>query len=172
MLGPSLSLTYPYCFWTNLLGSLPVLRAHSFASNWQLPFLNQRKGENGRRNYFMTNLHERTFLYVRIKPATVHIPGRRASDRATAPGAVRGDSSDGVYVLNTTNCENCKHELILYFSHKTCHTQLTYRVSNYLSWQQKIIIRDNLYWKSEICSLGLKIHFELSIVEIFNYLIY
>ena len=27
----------------NLLGSLPVLSAHSFASNWQLPFLNQRE---------------------------------------------------------------------------------------------------------------------------------
>ena len=26
--------------------------AHSFARNWQLPFLNQRKGENDRRKYF------------------------------------------------------------------------------------------------------------------------
>ena len=33
--------------------------AHSFARNWQLPFLNQRKGENDRRKYFMINLHER-----------------------------------------------------------------------------------------------------------------
>ena len=39
-------------------GCLAVLSAHSFASNWQLPFLNQRKGENGRRIYFMTKLHE------------------------------------------------------------------------------------------------------------------
>ena len=37
---------------TCLLGSLPVLSAHSFASNWQLLFLNQRKRENGRRNDF------------------------------------------------------------------------------------------------------------------------
>ena len=37
-------------------GSLPVLSAHSFATNWQLPFLNQWKGENGHRNYFMTKL--------------------------------------------------------------------------------------------------------------------
>ena len=42
-------LTYPHCSWANLLGSLRILRAHSFASNWQLPFLNQQKGENGRR---------------------------------------------------------------------------------------------------------------------------
>ena len=28
--------------------------AHSFAKNWQLPFLNQRKGENDRRKYFMS----------------------------------------------------------------------------------------------------------------------
>ena len=51
-------LTYPHCSWANLLGSLPLLGAHSFASNWQLPFLNQRKGENGRKNYFITNLHK------------------------------------------------------------------------------------------------------------------
>ena len=36
-------LTYPHCSWASLLGSLPVLSAHSFTSNWQLPFLNQRK---------------------------------------------------------------------------------------------------------------------------------
>ena len=54
-----LLVTYPYCSWASLLGSLQVLSAHSFASNWQLPFLNQRKEENGRRNYFMTKLHER-----------------------------------------------------------------------------------------------------------------
>ena len=39
-------LTYPYCSWASLLSSSPVLNAHYFASNWQLPFLNQRKGEN------------------------------------------------------------------------------------------------------------------------------
>ena len=47
-------LTCPQCSWASLLGSLPVLSAHSFASNWQLPFLNQRKRENGRRFFFMT----------------------------------------------------------------------------------------------------------------------
>ena len=40
-------LTYPHWSWASLLGSLPVLSAHSFSSNLQLPFLNQRKGENG-----------------------------------------------------------------------------------------------------------------------------
>ena len=45
-------LAYHHCSWASLLGSLPVLNAHSFASNWQLPFLNQRKGENGRRIFF------------------------------------------------------------------------------------------------------------------------
>ena len=67
--------------------SLPVLSAHSFASNWQLPFLNQRKGENGRRNIFMTKSQRKNVSPdVRIEPATVRIPGGRASDRATAPG--------------------------------------------------------------------------------------
>ena len=36
--------------------------AHSFARNWQLPFLNQWKGENNRRKYFMINPHERKLL--------------------------------------------------------------------------------------------------------------
>ena len=49
---------------TLLLGRLrplsgwPVLCTF-FARNWQLPFLNQRKGENDRRKYFMINLIER-----------------------------------------------------------------------------------------------------------------
>ena len=43
------------------LGSLPVLSVHSFASNWQVPFLNQRKGENGSRNISWPNLNERMF---------------------------------------------------------------------------------------------------------------
>ena len=37
-----------------------IVSAHSFASNWQLPFLNQRKGDNGHRMFFMTNLLPRT----------------------------------------------------------------------------------------------------------------
>ena len=79
-------LTYPHCSWASLLCSLPVLSAHSLASNWQLPVLNQRKGGNGRRNDFMTNLHGRMLPEVRLEPATVRIPGGRVSDRATAPG--------------------------------------------------------------------------------------
>ena len=70
-------LTYPHSSWESLLGSLSVHSAHSFANNWQLPFLNWRKGE--------TN-HERMLPDVRIEPATVRIPGGPASDRATAPG--------------------------------------------------------------------------------------
>ena len=57
----------------------------TFASNWQMPFFNQRKGKNGRRNYFMTNLYERILPDVRIEPATVRIPGVRATDRDTTP---------------------------------------------------------------------------------------
>ena len=41
--------TYSQSSWAGppLLSSKPVLSAHIFASNWQLPVLNQRKGENG-----------------------------------------------------------------------------------------------------------------------------
>ena len=36
--------------------------AHSFARNWQLPFLNQQKAENDGRKYFMIDLHKRILL--------------------------------------------------------------------------------------------------------------
>ena len=47
-----------HCSLASLLDNVPVLGVHSFDSNWQLPFLNQRKRENGRRNYFITSLLE------------------------------------------------------------------------------------------------------------------
>ena len=69
---------------TRLLGRLSPLSgyqycAHSFARNWQLPFFNQRKGENDRRKYFMINLHERMLLTsAGVEPATSWSPvGRR-----------------------------------------------------------------------------------------------
>ena len=101
-------LTWPHCSWASLLSSLPVLSAHSFASNWQLPFLNQRKGEHGLRNIFMTKSQcKNVLLDMRIKSATVRIPGGCASDRATAPGprgSVRAQveaTSIQMYALNT-----------------------------------------------------------------------
>ena len=49
--------------------------AHSFARNWQLPFLNQWKGENDRRKYFMINLHERMLPpSAGVEPATSWSP--------------------------------------------------------------------------------------------------
>ena len=48
---------------TLFLGKPPrqftILSAHSFASNWQLLFLNQRKRANGRRIFSWPSLHER-----------------------------------------------------------------------------------------------------------------
>ena len=55
---------------TLFLGNLPVLSAHSvfsahsFASNWQLLFLNQQR-ENGRRNCFMTKSPWKSVLYAK-----------------------------------------------------------------------------------------------------------
>ena len=71
-------LTYPHCSWAWLLSSLPVLSAHSFASNWQLPFLKQRKREKGQISI------TKCVLDVRIEPTTVRRSGGYASDRATA----------------------------------------------------------------------------------------
>ena len=44
----------PHVYWAGLvLLAVNQYCAHSFAGNWQLPFLYQRKGENDRRKYFM-----------------------------------------------------------------------------------------------------------------------
>ena len=59
---------------------LNISWAHSFARNWQLPFLNQQKGENNSRKYFMINLHERMLPNpAGIEPA-IWSPVGQASD--------------------------------------------------------------------------------------------
>ena len=61
--------------------------AHSFARNWQLSLLNQRKGENNRRKYFMINLHERMLpTSAGVEPATFWSPVGRTSNWATKAG--------------------------------------------------------------------------------------
>ena len=56
----SSAVSLPNVYWAGLvLWAVNQYCAHSFARNWQLPFLNQRKRENERRKYFMINPHER-----------------------------------------------------------------------------------------------------------------
>ena len=59
-------------YWAGLvLQVVNLYCAYSFARNWQLPFLNQRKGENDRSKYFMTNLQVRMVpTPARVEPAT------------------------------------------------------------------------------------------------------
>ena len=67
--------TKPHVYWAGLvLQAVNQYCAHSFARNWQLPFLNQRKGENDRRKYFMINLHEIMLpTSAGVEPATFFI---------------------------------------------------------------------------------------------------
>ena len=58
---------------------------------------NQRKGENGHRNFFMTKSKE-CYAGRRIEPATVRIP----SDRATAPGLGKKDQ-ELIYIFVRMN---------------------------------------------------------------------
>ena len=53
--------TKPHFSWTGFKSSLWLTSTceHSFARNWQMPFLTQRKGMNDHRKYLMNNLHER-----------------------------------------------------------------------------------------------------------------
>ena len=80
--------TEPHIYWAGLvLLAVNQYCAHSFARNWQLPFLNQRKGENDRRKYFTINLHERMLpTSAGVKPATSWSPVGRASNWATEAG--------------------------------------------------------------------------------------
>ena len=74
---------------------LPVLSAHSFASNWQLLFLNKRKRENGRRNVLMTKSPRKNVPDVGIELWFTCMPSELASDRATGPG----QSDQGLHCL-------------------------------------------------------------------------
>ena len=58
--GRSVHLTTLFS-WASLNKQLTSNRAHTFACNWQQPFMNDSfsgREENDRRNYFMINLHE------------------------------------------------------------------------------------------------------------------
>ena len=78
---------------THFLGRLrPFNRLTStqctfFASNWQLPFLNQRKGENDRRKDFMINLNNRMVPDRSRELAISWSPVEHAFDWATGPGS-------------------------------------------------------------------------------------
>ena len=72
-------LTCQHCSWEGFLSGQPVLSAHTctFASNWQLLYLNQRQGENGRINNFMTKSLRKMVPDPMIEPLTSWIPIRR-----------------------------------------------------------------------------------------------
>ena len=60
---------------------------HSFARNWQLPFLNQRKGENDHRKYFMIKCRQKNVAYqAGVNHATSRSPVGQASNWATKVG--------------------------------------------------------------------------------------
>ena len=79
-------LAYPHCSWASLLGSLPVLSAHSFAINWQLPFLNQQKGGMVKEFVSWPNLHERMCRARGSNPRPSAYQAVRASNWASTPG--------------------------------------------------------------------------------------
>ena len=79
--------------------------AHSFARNWQLPFLNQRKGENDRRKYFIINLHVRMLqTSAEVEPATSWSPVGRAAKWATEASS----SNLGLHCLPSTLLRVCR----------------------------------------------------------------
>ena len=84
----AVQLTYSHYSWAglDLLSYQPVLSAHTFVNNWQLPFWNQRTGKNGRRKYFMINLHGSFVAGLGFGIATLGSVVRRVADCAMEPG--------------------------------------------------------------------------------------
>ena len=60
----------------------PVLGAHFYASNWQLPYLNQRSGKKSTRKDFMTNPYTSYVIEPRIKPMFLQFVVRHLSNWA------------------------------------------------------------------------------------------
>ena len=99
---------------THILGRLSPLSGSPVLCTFfrqKLPFLNQRKGENDRRKYFMINLHERMLpTSAGVEPATSWSPiGRRIqlSHRGRSPLLLYGQ------IQQKTNCY-----FFLFFSRK------------------------------------------------------
>ena len=83
--------TYPHFYWADLvLQAVNQYFAHSFARNWQLPFLHQWKAENGRRKYFMIKSPWKNVAdSAGVEPATSWSPVRRTSNWATEVGTIK-----------------------------------------------------------------------------------
>ena len=102
---PSSQPVYQYC-------------AYSFARNWQMPFLNQWKGENDRRKYFMIKSPRK---YVadpaEVEPATSWSPVRCASTEAGRFLFVSGLPHiwRNKKTANISDCNWKKHLLLQFF---------------------------------------------------------
>ena len=100
--------------------------AHSFARNWQVPFFNQRKGENDHRKYFMINLHERILRPHRgLNPRPPGLQSDDASNWATETGC------------KNWSCDMCR--LIWFFTMHKCHIFLQCRAKE-LKYSNFILI--------------------------------
>ena len=122
----------PHCSWASLLGSLPVLFAHSFTSNWHLLFLNQRKRENCHRNFFMTKSPRKNVPDVGIELGAACMPSGHASDRATAPGSCMGCKTRvSVWCWFWTSFDHLISAYgIMFFQTFQCHCPIMSRTSD------------------------------------------
>ena len=82
----ALSVTLTTLFLGKPPWQLTLFSAHSFTSNRQLLFLNQRKRESGRRNFFMTKSPWKNMPDVGIELGAANMPSGHTSDQATVPG--------------------------------------------------------------------------------------
>ena len=76
-----------HTYWAGLvLYAINQYCAYSFARNWQLPYLNQRKGENDCRKYFVQSPRKNVADPAGVEPGTSWSQVGRASNWATENG--------------------------------------------------------------------------------------
>ena len=115
-----------HVYWAGLvLYAVNQYCAHSFARNWQLPFLNHRKGENDRRKYFTINLHERMLpTSAGLNPRPPGLQSDGASNWATEASWFPVKPNCFVYEISCTRVEISVHVTGLLASYEEIHRQV------------------------------------------------
>ena len=120
--------------------------AHSFARNWQLPFLNQQKRDNDPRKYFMINLYE--IMLPTWRGSWSPVRGvSELSHRGRHPGIIINKLKKSFKEwqshwteICTTYCHQIWHTLLTWFKHCSIilwpwplfHTQQTHNIATTL----------------------------------------
>ena len=126
----------------------------SFANWWELPFLNQPKGENDCRKDFIVNLNEKMVLDWSIKPETSRLLFRHASDWATR---LYWCNTADEYVHEITNISGMPYRMCYYCLQNAvilqtafCKQSINICKWNITEWHPSSEIHIRLIWYSVV----------------------